>query len=143
MAPEQAVSSAQAEPRSDLYSLGVILYEIVTGQLPFQAKDPVEIAMQQIKDPVPPPREIRPEISPQIEEVILKALAKDPEERYPNGAWLAAALKDAVYAPQEADQPPSTASRLTVLERVRLQAASKPLPQLKKPDQEPAKAVIR
>jgi serine/threonine protein kinase len=137
IAPEQAVSSAQAEPRSDLYSLGVILYEIFTGQLPFQAKDPVEVAMQHIRQPVPSPRGIRPEISTSLEAFLLKALAKEPEDRYPDGAALSAALQEAVWAPQEATRPPSTASRLSVPERVRLQSASKPLPPLKKSDPRP------
>jgi serine/threonine protein kinase len=143
MAPEQAVSSARAEPRSDLYSIGVILYEIFTGRLPFQAKEPVDIAMQHIKEPVPPPRSIRPAISSGIEALILKALAKDPEERYSNGSEFAGALETAVHASQEAVRPPSTASMLSIPERVRLQAASRPLPPLEQAEKEPAKEAAK
>ena len=129
MAPEQALSSARAEPRSDLYSVGVIVYEIFTGRLPFQSKDSLQLAMQHVREPVPPPRAIRPELSPALEAVILKALAKTPEERYASGGALAAALEAAVRQPGVAAEQapveavPPTVAHLTLPERVRLQAA--------------------
>jgi serine/threonine protein kinase len=138
ISPEQTVSSAKAEARSDLYSLGVILYEIFTGRLPFEDKDPIEQALKHLNQPVPPPRSLRPEISPQVEAVILKVLAKNPEDRYPNGAALFKALSAALKSQVEAEAPPpSTISSLTIAERVRLQTATRPPLSLPTPDEQP------
>jgi len=127
ISPEQTVSSAKAEARSDLYSLGVILYEIFTGRLPFEDKDPIEQAMKHLNQPVPPPRSLRPEISPRVEAVILKVLAKNPEDRYPSGAALFKALSGALKRQMKPEAPPpSTISSLTIAERVQLQTASLP-----------------
>lgn len=96
IAPEQAVSSAGAVPQSDLYSIGVILYELFTGQVPFDAEHPMDLAMMHMSEAVVPPRQLRPEISPLIEDVILKALAKQPNNRYQTGAELGKALEIAI-----------------------------------------------
>jgi serine/threonine protein kinase len=96
LAPEQALSSAKANPQSDLYSMGVIMYEMFTNIRPFEAVKPIEIAMKHITETPVSPRVHRPEISPDLEAVILKSLAKKPEERYPSGAALSAALDEAL-----------------------------------------------
>ncbi len=98
LAPEQAISSARAVPQSDLYSMGVILYEMFTGQRPFEAPNPIDVAMMQVTRTPRPPRELRPQLSPALEAVILKAMAKKPENRYPSAAALADAL-DAALRP--------------------------------------------
>ncbi len=96
LAPEQALSSANATAQSDLYSLGVVLYEMLTNIRPFEAKKPIEVAMLHITKQPRSPREHRPELSPQVEAVVLKAMSKKPEDRYRSGAEFSAALDEAL-----------------------------------------------
>jgi serine/threonine protein kinase len=84
-------------PQSDLYSVGVILYEIFTAKLPFNATHPYDVAMLHLTEPPPPPRQLKPDLSPELEAMILKALAKDPEARYASGADLADALDQVLH----------------------------------------------
>src|SRR5262249_22997750 len=130
IAPEQAVSSAKAVPQSDLYALGVILYEMFTGRLPFDAPDPLDVALMQINATPPPPRQVRPELSAELEGVILKAMAKDPAKRYPTGQALSEAVKGALAAQPILDpqRVPSTLSHLSIPERVAREIALNPLP---------------
>jgi serine/threonine protein kinase len=130
IAPEQVISSANVVPQSDLYAVGVILYEMFTGELLFDVENPLDIAMLHMTEPPRPPRELRPDISPEVEAVILKALAKEPEERYQSGAELADALDRALQiVPAETPATPrATAPRLSVLERVAVELADRPLP---------------
>jgi serine/threonine protein kinase len=109
MAPEQAISSANVTPQSDLYAVGVMLYELLTGQVPFDDPDPLAVAMQQMTEPPPPPRQIAPAITPALEGVILRALVKDPAGRYPTGAALMAALDQALAGQPSAAPPPLAA----------------------------------
>jgi len=81
MSPEQA-QGQEIDQRSDIYSLGVMLYEAVTGQPPFGPDNPVALIMKHISEPVPPPRILRSDMPVEMERVILKALAKSPEGRY-------------------------------------------------------------
>lgn len=98
ISPEQAVSSDSVTPQSDLYSVGVILYEMFTNQLPFIADSPTDVALMHISEPPPLPREVRPGLSRAVEDVILKALAKKTYERYQTGAELSEALEQALTA---------------------------------------------
>ena len=83
MAPEQ-VKGKRGDPRTDVYSLGAILYEMVTGSVPYEGNSPLVIMNARLTgDPVAP-RKLNPEITPQVEEIILRAMARDPAERYPN-----------------------------------------------------------
>ncbi|RMG84675.1 MAG: serine/threonine protein kinase [Chloroflexi bacterium] len=95
IAPEQAVSSAQAVPQSDMYSLGVVLYEMLTGRVPFEDASAMSVALKHISDPPPPPSHMNPDISPAVEQVVVKALDKTPQLRFESGAAFADALEAA------------------------------------------------
>jgi len=79
--PELAAGRAPS-PASDVYSLGVVLFQILTGRLPFTASSPQEIALQHRFESPPSPRSLNPDISPQLERIILKVLSKEPSARY-------------------------------------------------------------
>ncbi len=95
MSPEQAQGHAGNE-RSDIYSLGVILYEMCTGVLPFQGNRPIALMMQHLGAAPTPPSYINPSISPALSSVILRCLAKDPQARFPRASTMAAALAKAL-----------------------------------------------
>jgi beta-lactam-binding protein with PASTA domain/tRNA A-37 threonylcarbamoyl transferase component Bud32 len=81
LSPEQARGAA-VDQRSDIYSVGIVLYELLTGRLPFTGDTPLEIAMKHLSEIPKPPSELRPEIPADLDMVVLRALAKDPEDRY-------------------------------------------------------------
>ncbi len=92
MSPEQA-DGGEITVRSDVYSLGVLLFELFTGKLPFVADSLVRLAMMHVKEPPPRPKSIRPDLPDEIEEMILRALEKTPAHRYQSVADLGADLK--------------------------------------------------
>jgi Serine/threonine protein kinase len=92
IAPELFETNSRANELSDLYSLGVLLYEMVTGHLPFTAENAIAVITMQINNPPPSPRTYVPELSPLVERVILRALEKQPALRYPSASELAEAF---------------------------------------------------
>jgi serine/threonine protein kinase len=91
LSPEQARGAA-VDQRSDLYSVGVLLYEMLTGTVPFTGESPVEIAMKHLSDTPRPPSLERPEIPPDLDMIVLRALAKNPDDRFQTAEEMAAEL---------------------------------------------------
>ena len=92
MAPEQS-SSKSVDQRADIYSLGIVLYEMVTGRKPFIADTPLAVLLKQASEPLPRPRQFVPGLPEEVEKVLFKALAKKPEDRYQDAGAFAEALE--------------------------------------------------
>jgi serine/threonine protein kinase len=137
IAPEQAISSANVVPQSDIYAVGVILYEMFTGQVPFEAEDPLDIAMLHMTERPRPPRELRPDLSPAVEAVILKAMAQEPEARYATGRALADALEQAWHGMLS----PEKNQRASIAQRVSIKTA-KPSPLKPQPEEKETPGAI-
>jgi eukaryotic-like serine/threonine-protein kinase len=118
LSPEQA-KGGEVDQRSDLYSLGIVLYELLTGKTPFEGDTPVEIAMKHLSTPPQPPSKLRPDIPHELDLVVLRALAKDPDDRYQSademegdlervsrGARVAPATKESATQVMRAPTPP-------------------------------------
>jgi len=88
MSPEQALGKP-ATPKSDLYSLGVVLYEALTGKLPYTADNPIAVSMKHVNEPLRPPIELNPRIPAGMNALVTKLMAKDPEDRYADADELA------------------------------------------------------
>lgn len=111
MSPEQAADEPLG-PASDLYSLAVVAYEMLTGRVPFQADTPAATLLSHVTKPVPPTRELQGELSAHIEEALKRALAKRPEARFASAADFVAALTPAAWPSLEPVEPvePATAT---------------------------------
>jgi tRNA A-37 threonylcarbamoyl transferase component Bud32/tetratricopeptide (TPR) repeat protein len=114
ISPEQAKGIRNLDARTDVYSLGVVLYELLVGQVPFTADTPYAIVHNHIFSPLPIPRELNPDLPESLERVLLKALAKDPGDRFQSVEELATTLEASLKPPApEAKEtvvvpPPST-----------------------------------
>jgi len=96
MSPEQGLEG-QCDARSDIYSTGIVLYEMLTGEPPYDAETPLAILMKHVNDPLPVPRKINPAIPKHLERVVLKALAKRREARYQSAEEMTTALQRAAH----------------------------------------------
>jgi eukaryotic-like serine/threonine-protein kinase len=92
ISPEQA-GGQRVDERTDQYSLGVLLYELLTGEVPFKGKSSMAVAMRHLRDPVPSVRERRPDVSPRVDDLVRRAMAKDPGKRFPSTEALVEALE--------------------------------------------------
>jgi basic membrane lipoprotein Med (substrate-binding protein (PBP1-ABC) superfamily) len=92
MAPEQATAKT-VDGRTDVYALGIVFYELLTGRTPYQADTPLAVIIQQATEPLPDPRQFAPQLSEVAEHILYRALAKNPEDRYENMAAFAAELE--------------------------------------------------
>lgn len=97
MSPEQVHGDKEIDGRSDIYTLGVILFEMLTGKMPYSAETPAKLMMAHVLNPVPRIHDVRPDLPDGSDEVIGKALAKSPEERFATANDLTSALEDTLH----------------------------------------------
>ncbi len=111
MSPEQ-LRGEEVDGRSDLYSLGAVVYELITGRVAFEADSDYELMMKQLHEPAPPVREAVPDVPDAVDALIQHAMAKQPQDRAPNARALAASFRATIAAQGTAPSRPAPATRL-------------------------------
>lgn len=111
MSPEQ-LRGEEVDGRSDQYSLGAVIYELITGRMAFEADSDYELMMKQLNEPPPPVRACVPDVPPQVDEILQRTMAKRADERYPSVRHLAAALRAAIGTQPAATTRATPATRL-------------------------------
>jgi eukaryotic-like serine/threonine-protein kinase len=112
MSPEQ-IRGREVDGRTDMYSLGIVFFEMITGRKPYNANTPIELSMQHLHDPIPKAKQFIRDLPVEVDQVIARAIAKNPEDRYPNMAAFAQAL----------EKLSGTTARTTTAERRAIKAA--------------------
>lgn len=128
MSPEHGLGE-NSDERSDIYSMGVILYQMLTGRLPYDGDTPVAIILKHVREPLTPPSVFNPNIPPALEQIVMKAMAKDPEERYQSAAEMladlnafAAQLNQSAVPPARLEDTPVRSAARTTAEHAALSA---------------------
>jgi hypothetical protein len=123
IAPEQAISSAKSVSQSDLYSLGVVIYEMLAGKVPFDDPSAMSVALKHLNEVPPPPSLYNPDLPPQVEAVIMRVLDKDPHRRYRTGSELIDALETAFASATPPDRQREPA--VSIAEKIERRLAPK------------------
>lgn len=115
MSPEQANGLA-LDARSDIYAMGVVLFELITGREPYQAETPMALLLKHINEPLPPIKNYREDVPDAVERVVNKATAKDPNQRFSSAGDMARSFQEALHAPAPARKaPPQSDEAATIL----------------------------
>ena len=137
MAPEQAFAG-QVDARADLYATGIVLFELLCGQVPFDGETPVAILVQQVRAPLPPPRSLNPDLPEPVERFLVKSLDKDPDKRYQSAAEMSEAISEVLAGLAGASaRPRSTAPAPTAASGPAMAAAATATPATATPGPRP------
>lgn len=130
ISPEQA-QSHPVDARSDLYSLGIVLYEVLTGVTPFRGANPLAVMLQHVDEQPPAPALLNPRVSPALSAVVLRSIAKDPRARFPSATAMTTALAQAFNLPVPAllDRPPEKHEAPTGYNPLQPRPGITPIPQ--------------
>ena len=129
MAPEQGIGASTIDARADIYSLGIVLYEMVTGRKPYIADTPMAVVLKQMTDPLPRPTDFVPDLPEEVEHILFKSLAKEPNDRYADMNALIAVMEGALTETKKSDVP--VAEVVTSKKRVKEKTAPRAKPSSK------------
>jgi serine/threonine protein kinase len=141
IAPEQAIDSKTVKPQTDGYSLGVILYEILVGIVPYYEGTTFEIAMKHISEPLPDPLSVNPKLNPAFIPILRKVMAKDIDKRYPTCNDMMHDLRRAVAKATNTAQPTVLETKSQPAQRIALKIAPLPTPAVDEPAKPPTMVV--